>query len=139
MREIDIYRDQLERNSTGRGCRTRSDRYPEEAGAARTEVARRLIRADAASGTAQRSDPRWRNAAALAVVVMPLLAVGLYLVIGSPNLPDDPLSKRLAASPDKQDIAIQIAGIEQHLAQSPNDGNGWEIIAPSGLQRCDAP
>src|ERR1700680_3067422 len=65
---VDIYRDQLGEvdRDVDRGL-IRTD----EAAAARTEIARRLIRADADVRNAAKADPRWRNVAAIAVVAMP--------------------------------------------------------------------
>src|SRR5262249_24110601 len=107
---------------------------PVEATAARTEIARRLIKADAAAGNPGAASPRWRKAAAVVVVAMPLAALALYLVIGSPMLPDDPLSARLSAPTNTRDLAGLLARIEQHLQQSPNDGQGWQLLAPIYLQ-----
>ncbi len=61
---------------------------------------------------------------------MPLAALALYLVIGSPQMPDEPLAARLAAPPQSQDIATLVARVEQHLAANPDDGAGWQVVAP---------
>lgn len=110
----------------------------EEAGAARTEIARRAIRADAASpevpaavGTADQ--PR-RVAAVVAVLAVPLFAVGLYLLLGSPQLPDRPLAARLDGPLEAADLPALVARVETHLAASPNDGQGWALIAPVYLK-----
>jgi cytochrome c-type biogenesis protein CcmH len=125
---VDIYRDQLAelRRDVERGL-IRAD----EAEAARAEIARRLLRADAASqAEVAAGDGRLRNAAAIAVVLMPLAAVAVYLGLGAPGLPDQPLAARLAAPPDSTDLAVQVARIDQHLARNPDDGRGWEVVAP---------
>jgi cytochrome c-type biogenesis protein CcmH len=56
--------------------------------------------------------------------------LAVYLGLGSPGLPDQPLAARLSAPPDTQDLAVQVARIEQHLARNPDDGRGWEVVAP---------
>jgi cytochrome c-type biogenesis protein CcmH len=124
---VSIYRDQLSEldRDVDRGLIR-----AEEAAAARTEIARRLIRADADAKATTADQPRRRNFAAVGVVAMPVAALALYLVIGSPTLPDDPLEARLAAPGNTQDIAVMVARAEQHLAQNPDDGRGWEVIAP---------
>jgi cytochrome c-type biogenesis protein CcmH len=134
--EVSVYRDQLDEVAldVDRGLIG-----PAEAEAARAEIARRLIRADAArqnSGDAHAEEalaegerPR-RLAALAAVVVMPVLAVGLYVGLGSPELPDAPLAARLAAPPEAQDTAVLVAEVERHLAASPDDVRGWQVIAP---------
>src|SRR5262249_61620015 len=47
-----------------------------------------------------------------------------------PSLPGEPLASR-----DKgQSIEALIAQVESHLASNPNDGRGWEVIAPIYLR-----
>jgi cytochrome c-type biogenesis protein CcmH len=65
-----------------------------------------------------------------AIVAIPIAAVGIYLLLGSPQQPDMPLAARLSAPPDEQDVAALIARVESHLASNPDDGRGWELIAP---------
>ena len=120
-----IYRDQLD--EVGRDL-ARGVIADSEAEAARTEIARRLIR----EGAATRPRPpaaRWRIAATAAVIAMPVAALGLYLLLGSPQNPDQPLSAR----PDAialRDVTKLVAAVEAHLAAAPDDGKGWEVIAP---------
>jgi cytochrome c-type biogenesis protein CcmH len=128
--EVSVYRDQLD--EVGRD-RDRGLIADTEAEAARTEIARRLIRADGAKAKAAAEDsgelPR-RVAAVGAVLAMPLLALGFYLFVGSPDLPDAPLAARLTAPPEGQDIAALVARVEEHLAANPEDGRGWQVLAP---------
>jgi cytochrome c-type biogenesis protein CcmH len=125
---VGIYRDQLAELSRDLD---RGLIQPDEAEAARTEIARRLLRADAAArNSAATGDRRLRNAAAVAVVIMPLAALSVYVGLGSPALPDQPLAARLSAPPDTLDLAVQVARIDEHLARNPDDGRGWEVIAP---------
>jgi cytochrome c-type biogenesis protein CcmH len=110
-----------------------------EAEAARTEAARRLLRASqSASSTADGvSEPalrRRRAASAIALSAVPLLALAIYGAYGSPHLPAQPLSARLKDNPQQLDLAGAVARIEAHLAQQPNDGRGWEVIAPVYLR-----
>ena len=126
--EMSIYRDQLAEldRDAGRGLIGEG-----EADAARTEIARRLLRADAAKGGAPAGGQlRRRIAAAAALAVLPAAALGFYLFLGSPGLPGQPLAARLAAPPEKQDIATLVGRVEAHLAGAPEDGQGWEVIAP---------
>lgn len=119
-----IYRDQLGEvdRDVARGV------IPEaEAGAARTEIARRLIRESETAPAPQKSGGRTRTFAAVAVVAAPIVALGLYLTLGSPWLPDLPLAAR---QNDPQDITALIAKVEQHLVEAPDDGKGWELLAP---------
>ncbi len=106
-----------------------------EAGAARTEISRRLLRAgqetedDTAAG-----NPRRRRIATMIIIAMPVAALAFYLFIGSPEMPGEPLAARLNAPTDQQDIPTLVARIEAHLAADPNDGKGWQIVAPVYLR-----
>ncbi len=128
--EVSVYRDQLDEidRDVERGLIAGS-----EAGAARTEIARRLIKADSAKSEAEpapRSERPRQVAALFAVVGMPIAAIGLYLLVGSPGLPDAPLQARLSAAPEEQDTAALIARVEAHLAANPDDAKGWQVLAP---------
>jgi cytochrome c-type biogenesis protein CcmH len=101
-----------------------------EAEAARTEIARRLLR----EGDDDRLPParvavRPPRFAAALIIAMPLAALAFYLALGSPEYPDQPL----AARPDavaNQEIDALVSKVETHLAQAPDDGKGWDVIAP---------
>src|SRR6516164_6245845 len=121
------------------GMRTRI--CANEAQAARIEVSRRLLAADQAetAGIGAASDNaaainqvRGRKlSAALAMIVLTLGAGGLYLALGSPNLPGQPLAERVAeAHGGANSVQAMFARVEAHLAQHPEDGRGWEVIAP---------
>ena len=128
--EVAVYRDQLQEveRDLDRGVIA-----PAEAEAARTEIARRLIKADAAGQGATalvaRDGPR-RIAALAAIVAMPLLALGLYVSLGSPDMPDEPLAARLSAPADEQDMAVLLGRVETHLLANPDDARGWQVVAP---------
>ena len=128
--EVSVYRDQLDEveRDLDRGVVA-----PAEADAARTEIARRLIRADGAregAGPLAGSETPRRLAAAAAVIAMPIVALGLYVSLGSPDLPDAPLAVRLSAPPETQDMAVLMARVEDHLAANPDDVRGWQVVAP---------
>ena len=128
--DLAIYRDQLAEvdRDLAAGLVTAA-----EAEAARVEVKRRLLaaadRIAAAGAPGAGRGRRWAVAAA-GLVVVPLLAVGLYLVIGVPDLPDQPLTARREAPSDHQDLAALIEQVEARLAENPDDGRGWEVLAP---------
>jgi cytochrome c-type biogenesis protein CcmH len=76
-----------------------------------------------------------RIAAATAIVLIPALTLGLYSRFGRPDLPDAPLSARLQSTRSgKTDIAAAIIRIEAHLRDHPEDGRGWDVIAPVYLR-----
>jgi cytochrome c-type biogenesis protein CcmH len=107
---------------------------PNEAEAAKTEAGRRLLRAtgmqDAAFAAVGEPALRRRRAAStLALSVIPVLALAIYGAFGSPHLLHRPpvAAMQQAAAPD---LASAISQIESHLAQNPQDGRGWEVLAP---------
>jgi cytochrome c-type biogenesis protein CcmH len=129
-----VYRDQLAELERDKA----EGRIGEsEAEAARAEIARRLIAADAEANAApqpsQSTTPR-RAIALVALIGVPALSLSLYLALGSPNLPGLPLAARLSAPTAPGDIETLIAKVEAHLAESPEDGRGWDVIAPVYLR-----
>jgi cytochrome c-type biogenesis protein CcmH len=132
--DLAVYRDQLEEIERDRGDHRIG---PDEAEAARVEVSRRLL---AAANTANATPDSagtsgWRRFAAVAVtgVVIPLIAVALYGVLGSPELPGQLLAARAPNSEEaleRSPIGQLLARVEAHLAENPNDGRGWEVVAP---------
>ena len=127
--ETVVYRDQL--SEIDRDASTGLINPP-EAAAARVEISRRLL----AAADNEREPPVGvnlglrRTAAVIALVGLPLVAIGLYGVLGSPGLPDFPLAQRSRVPDGTQSLGNLIAQVEQHLEKSPTDGRGWSVIAP---------
>src|SRR5947209_8212279 len=128
-READFYRAQLAEiaRDVERGQLPAAD-----AASARTEAARRLLAASAPAP--QAADPgalRRRRMAAVAVfVVLPAVALAVYVNIGQPDLPDEPLASRKLDFNTAGGVEAAVARIEAHLAQAPDDLRGWEVVAP---------
>lgn len=135
--EIAIYRDQLKEIDAER---SRGLLAPTEADAARVEVARRLLASDEAaslergeaSGDRNRA-PMTRLGVAIAAIA-PMFALVMYLVVGSPGMGDQPLQPRLAAKPDASSLPALVASVEARLRDAPDDGKGWDVIAPVYLK-----
>lgn len=124
--EAAVYRDQLrelDRDLDG-GLIT-----PEEADYARAEIGRRLI-AVSADEPAETPKParHHRFTEAFVLLVLPVLGLCLYLTTGRPDLPSQPLEARLE-NPGN-DVAVLITKAERHLAEKPDDGKGWDVLAP---------
>ncbi|TAU73084.1 c-type cytochrome biogenesis protein CcmI [Rhizobium leguminosarum] len=128
-----VYRDQLleldrelQANEIGRN----------EYEYARAETARRLFKASEPKREERQRLPhprhprRWLRLAVVAF--LPLASIGLYVLVGSPDMPSRPLQARLEEP--GQDIAILVAKTERHLASQPDDGRGWDVIAPIYLR-----
>jgi cytochrome c-type biogenesis protein CcmH len=128
-REVPVYKDQLseiERDvSTGLIGKA-------EAEAARVEIGRRLLAADdqerdlpVRAATGMR-----RAVAVLALIGLPVVALSVYLPLGSPQLPDFPLLARKSAPGGAQPMEALVNQVQQHLAQNPTDARGWTVLAP---------
>jgi len=130
--DLAVYRDQLDEIQRDAAAGLIGEA---EAEAARVEVSRRLIGAADAQAPASISAAAalWhrRVVAAIALIVLPLGAGGLYIAVGSPSLPGQPLADR---GGDSQSIERLIAQVEAHLAGNPEDARGWEVIAPVYLR-----
>jgi cytochrome c-type biogenesis protein CcmH len=131
--DIAVYRDQLaeiERDlAAGLVGKT-------EAEAARVEISRRLL---AASDAAQATPPafnavsaawRRRAVAVASLLVLPVVAGGLYLILGSPELASGQPVAQHSITPASQSIESLVAQAESHLARNAEDGRGWETLAP---------
>jgi cytochrome c-type biogenesis protein CcmH len=133
--DIAVYRDQLEEIERDRAAGLIADN---EAAGAKVEVSRRLLAAaeaqPAAAAGAATATWRRRAVAVVALIALPLGAVMLYMALGSPSLPDQPLAARLAEARANQSMDSLIAQVESHLEQRPDDGRGWEVIAPIYLR-----
>jgi cytochrome c-type biogenesis protein CcmH len=135
--DLEVYRDQLaeiERDEAA-GLIDKT-----EADYARTEVSRRMLRAAKAEGSGK-SRSKLGSTAALRIAVLlfvPAVALATYLASGAPDLPHQPLASRMAepATPTAlsgnapPEVAELIARAEQHLANNPDDGRGWDVLAP---------
>lgn len=123
-----VYRNQLAEIETDRA---RGLLPASEAEAARIEVSRRLLgAASAAVPKAGASLARRRAASIIALFGVPALSLSLYFNYGAPEFPDAPFAERVAVPVEQQDIGMLIGRLEERLAQNPNHGEGWELIAP---------
>ena len=121
-----VFRDQLSELERDRARGVIGDA---EAGAARNEISRRLIQA-----ARPPSEPAAGKAGVVGLigaVLVPLVAIPLYLNSGMPRLADVPLAARLEKAVDNQDFAALVAKVERHLAQNPDDVEGWKVLAPA--------
>lgn len=129
--EVAVYKDQL--TELERDLAAGLIAAP-EAEAARVEISRRLLTAAASEPVVgPKSSLKWRRAAAvLALVGLPLVAIGIYLPLGSPLLRDFPLAQRErgAGSGMAQSLENMVVQVEQHLEKNPTDGRGWNVLAP---------
>jgi cytochrome c-type biogenesis protein CcmH len=134
--DLAVYRDQLDEITRDRAAGLIGEA---EAEAAKVEVSRRLIAAaDAAEAQTDESgrSPLWRRrlTALAGLVLVPIGATALYMALGSPQMPGQPLAGRLQAVHQDRSIQSLIAQVEKHLERNPNDARGYEVVAPVYLR-----
>jgi cytochrome c-type biogenesis protein CcmH len=132
--DVAVYADQLSQIDADRkrGLLTDGD-----AESARAEVGRRLInraalgKTETGRSSGARGSERIVSAAAVAV---PLVALVIYASLGSPGLPDVPHEGRTRDGLARNQVDAMIARVEERLRAAPDDGNGWDVIAPIYLR-----
>jgi cytochrome c-type biogenesis protein CcmH len=136
--ELAVYKDQLVEIESERAQGLIGG---SEAEAARVEVARRLIRRaeerERADKRKSQNDSGLRVAVMWAAAAIPVVAVGLYLAVGSPGLPGSPYTARLDVPLENASASDLVAKVEAHLRTHPNDGRGWDVLAPVYMRTGD--
>lgn len=129
--ELTIYRDQLAEIERARADGTTPEA---EAAAARIEVERRIL---AAANAADASAPKdsstlHRFLPAVLALLIPLLALGVYLNVGRPGLPAAPFSAQRAAShPNPNEpmtVERLLAEARARLTVAPNDPDALSAL-----------
>jgi cytochrome c-type biogenesis protein CcmH len=129
--DLAVYKDQLKEIDSDRASGLIGEA---EAEAGRLEISRRILAAaEPPSGAAPPALPkseRRRLAAVVALAVLTLGPLGFYIALGSPNIPGEPAFARITTPQGHESIASLVSQVEAHLAAVPNDGAGWEVLAP---------
>jgi cytochrome c-type biogenesis protein CcmH len=153
--DVDVYRDQLDEIDRDLKFGLIGTA---EAEAARIEVSRRLIAAAETAGmmtlvpddTATRRRGRWSRkkpqrrrvqekekpsrrfhvvVGAVAVMLISVGSLSVYLKVGSPSLPGQPIAERVATAQRKDPSLQQLTELEARTSKTPDDGKTWEVIA----------
>ena len=119
--DVVVYQDQIAEIARDRAAGLIGEA---EAEGARVEISRRLLRAaDRAWADAAGASPPWRRrlVAIAALLALPAGAGALYMTLGTPGLPDQPLAARLDAPVERRSIETLV-------------GQGYEFVAPVYLR-----
>jgi cytochrome c-type biogenesis protein CcmH len=139
---IEVYRDQLsELEADLRNGIVAEDQYAQD----RDEIERRLLEdtATTRSKTTKAAAPiNARNTAYLLGIGLPLIAIVFYLKVGQPDRISNPApvgeppSAESAAPPERTQAQIEanVAKLAERLKSSPNDAQGWTMLARSYSQ-----
>ncbi|CCB65588.1 MULTISPECIES: c-type cytochrome biogenesis protein CcmI [unclassified Hyphomicrobium] len=131
--DVAVYKDQLKEITADEA---RGTLGADEAESARAEIARRLLRVtqdNSKSTTAAEAAMRNRFIVPISIltcIALPIVSLALYLDYGKPGMPAQPLSERLAEANATSTPNDLIAKVEQRLREHPEDGRGWDVIAP---------
>ncbi|MCC9624664.1 c-type cytochrome biogenesis protein CcmI [Thalassospira sp. MA62] len=144
-RDLTVYRDQLTEidRDIDRGVLT-----AEQANAARIEVQRRILNADqriaqqSAAKDKRKDNTTIRTVSAALVVLFILGGAGMYLALGSPQLPDVPYASRAdeinamrnqqAMNEDRSNALNRaVQDLSQRLLENPDNLQGWELLGAS--------
>ncbi|MCW5731122.1 MAG: c-type cytochrome biogenesis protein CcmI [Alphaproteobacteria bacterium] len=140
--DLAIYRDQLAEIETERRRGALSD---QEAASAALEVERRMLRVDQERKrrAAESGGDAWRMSGAVALAVLvPAAGMLVYLRLGQPELPAQPLAARHAAEAHQAaeadraqggQIADLVGRLEARLEREPGDVQGWALLGRSYL------
>lgn len=136
-KDVALYRDQLAEveRDVERGVMGEA-----EAEAARIEVSRRLLAAvDANKSDVAPSKTSPRSIALAMIVFIPAVSLGLYLMLGSPEVPDEPFAPRVAGPANELPLDALVYKVEQHLKEKPGDLQGWEVLGPAYVRQRNFP
>jgi len=130
--DIAVYKDQLREVVADEA---RGSLAAREAEAASAEIARRLLRSTETNAKSPDGGPGGRGRFAKPIYVvtsiaLPVASLALYLAYGAPGLPGQPLSERIATASDTMKPNDLVAKVEARLRDHPDDGTGWDVIAP---------
>ncbi|BAE53007.1 c-type cytochrome biogenesis protein CcmI [Paramagnetospirillum magneticum] len=109
----------------------------DQAEAARTEIQRRMLAATDGDkgGGAAAALRKGKVAPVIITVLVPVLAVLLYLPLGAPELPDSPYAGRVAQINEMKEkaatIQAMVTRLAERLRQDPSDGKGWAMLGRS--------
>ncbi|KAA0971056.1 c-type cytochrome biogenesis protein CcmI [Aureimonas fodinaquatilis] len=107
----------------------------EEASVARAEIARRLLKAsrEASAEGGLKTSARMAWIAGLILLAVPVAGVTTYYWLGAPLVEDMPLAIRDNDAADAEFAAL-VAAAEARLVQNPDEGAGWDALAPIYLR-----
>ena len=135
-----IYRDQLAEIERERAVGAMAEA---EAAAARTEVERRILAAaqDTKADVPKDSSTLHRFLPPALALLIPVLALGVYLQIGRPGLPAAPFSAQRAAPPAKPGEPFSperlLADARARLAEQPNDPDALSALGEALVLEAD--
>lgn len=133
--DLDVYKQQLSEvdRDVARGLLS-----AEEADAARIEISRRILAIQTDKDEGESDVVAGHGATVVFYAFAALMvtsALGFYLVLGSPGYGGKPFAERASRAPQNAPVQELIARVEARLREAPNDGQGWDVLAPVYLKQ----
>ena len=119
---VSIYKDQVRELDAELAAGTLT---ADDHGRARLELEARLLE-DVPSVEVERAPARSRTAAVAVGVAVPLLALGIYFVAGTPGALDP-----RQALPSADQVEAMVARLAAKLRENPDDADGWKLLGRS--------
>ncbi|MBT3360372.1 MAG: c-type cytochrome biogenesis protein CcmI [Rhodospirillales bacterium] len=133
--DVAVFRDQL--NEVERDL-DRGVLAADQAEAARIEIKRRMLSAADGRDAAQEGavSPGLRGAGlAVIAMIVPVASIAMYLMLGSPDVADQPLSARQGeiqtAQQGEHEMAGAVAKLTAQLEKDPSNAEGWMLLGRS--------
>ena len=129
--DLEVYRDQLKELERERENGLIS---VTQADAARAEIGRRMLALDSAAAKTADASPavggRTRIVAVLLALVIPVGALAVYLPLGHPDEPAQPLASRVLPRNDgvPAEVLAAVDKLKQSLAEQPDSIDGWILL-----------
>ncbi len=105
---------------------------PDQAKLARAEIGRRLLsaaaEADKLEAVATQATKPSRKLALALTLAMPVVALGIYLPTGHPNMPAQIFAERPKGRAVPEKVLEAVASLEKTLQENPNDQAGWTLL-----------
>lgn len=134
--DLAVYRDQLAEVERDQA---RGVLDADQAEAARTEIERRLLAAGESGpmpsdqSPSPAGKPTWLLAGLLAVLV-PVAALGLYAVMGAPQVPSRPFAERQLPEGVPADLPQLVERLARRMEQTPDDPRGWALLGRTYME-----
>jgi cytochrome c-type biogenesis protein CcmH len=125
---VAIYRDQLRELEADLRAGSLSAELYEQA---RSEIEARLLEDLSRPDTAAVKHQKRRGAAIALALAIPLCAVGLYFIVGSPQALAPADADTTAHGVNAQQIQVMIGRLTERLKANPDDAQGWVMLGRS--------
>jgi cytochrome c-type biogenesis protein CcmH len=123
---VALYRDQMKELDADLAAGTLAPQHHEEA---RREIERRVLE-DAAAAAAPAAASSARATAIALAFSVPVLAIGLYLAVGTPGALS-PEAAESAHGITRAQIEHMVTGLAARLKENPDDVEGWAMLGRS--------